>query len=102
MSPASASVAVTAAPTSWPAAVFSAMERSTAAGSNTGALLVTGVPRDPSTLWLPFVPCSLWVRLAGRLLLDAVRMRSSESSFNVRDWSPTQMPLVSSSVACTV
>ena len=60
------------------------------------------VPCEPSTLWFPCVLCSAWVRLAGRLLLDAVRMRSSASSFNVRDWSPTQMPSVSSSAACTL
>ena len=66
-----------------------------------GAAQAVPAFREPSTLWLPFVPCSLWVRLAGRLL-DLVRMRSSESSFNVRDWLPTQMPSVSSSAAFTL
>ena len=40
MSPASASVAVTAAPTFWPAAVFSAISRDTFEELNTGAVLV--------------------------------------------------------------
>ena len=60
VSPVSASVAVTTAPTFSPAAVFSATERLTAEGLNTGALLVgelvLPVPEadqspSPSSLW---------------------------------------------------
>ena len=44
MSPVSASLAATAAPTSVPAAVFSSKERVTVVGLNTGALLALVVP----------------------------------------------------------
>ena len=50
VSPVSASVAVTAAPTFSPAAVFSATERLTAAGLNTGALLAVPVLAAPLTV----------------------------------------------------
>ena len=71
VSPVSASVAVTAAPTFSPAAVFSATERLTAVGLNTGALLVTaGVLLV--TVWSVKVAVSLAAASTSLLALPVV------------------------------
>ena len=70
VSPVSASVAVTAAPTFSPAAVFSATERLTAVGLNTGALLAAGVLLV--TVWSVKVAVSLLAASTSLLALPVV------------------------------